>query len=289
MARPSSAALAARSSPRPSAARSRWTTLSPSPAPTSSVIRPLLEANRGSGQLAVGRLCRRSSRSATMPPPICCSPDRRAGGLTRFMPPRTATRHPARPIETELNSNLPGDPRDTTSPARDGGPDADPAARRCAPARLARPADRLDGGRDAPGCNACAPASRPAGGSATRPAPAPTAPHNDVAIAWPPGRAPDPDRLLHRAAAAPTGRPATPSTPRSPARSPRPSSEPCQKRFAPPYGARELGGRRSRQPGQIRKEAAVTSSSAGSFRLPPLGTFTRDCLHFHVRRAGACT
>src|SRR5215213_6969842 len=36
-----------------------------------------------------------------------------------------------------------------------------------------------------------------------------------------------------------------------------------------PYAARESGGRRSRQPGQVRKEAAVTSSRVGSFRLPP--------------------
>src|SRR4029079_17703302 len=38
---------------------------------------------------------------------------------------------------------------------------------------------------------------------------------------------------------------------------------PCAESRQWPYGARDSGGRRSRQPGQIRKEAAVTSSSAG--------------------------
>lgn len=79
---------------------------------------PVLEAHRGRGQLAVERLCQAivevsDNGAANLLLARIGGPE----GLTRFCRVHGDTMTRLDRTETELNSNLPGDPRDTTSPA----------------------------------------------------------------------------------------------------------------------------------------------------------------------------
>src|SRR5436189_6366421 len=52
----------------------------------------------------------------------------------------------------------------------------------------------------------------------------------------------------------------------------------CHFRKPPPYAAPEVGGRRCRQPGQVRKEAATTiSCRVVGFHLPKFRAQRSDC------------
>ena len=71
-------------------------------------------------------------------------------------------------------------------------------------ARLARPPDRLDGGRDAPASTGCAPACRAGWRVGDKTGTGANGADNDLAIAFPPGRAPILIACYTRAAAMPT-------------------------------------------------------------------------------------
>lgn len=151
---------------------------------------PILEANRGSGRLAVGRLAQgivevSDNGAANLLLARIGGP----AGLTRFC---RANDDPVTRLdrtELELNSNLPGDPRDTTSPAAMVGlmgtlllgnalqPESrarligwmEGASTGLQRLRAGFPAGWRVGDKTGNGANGAA---------------------NDLAIAWPPGRAP---------------------------------------------------------------------------------------------------
>ena len=138
----------------------------------------------------------RSSRSATMPPPICCSPDRRPGRADPLLPRRAATRSPGSTAPSPSSTPTSPATRATRPARRDGRPDAQPccSATSLGPASRARLIGWMQGATTGPP----APARRAAGRLAGR--------RQDrqrrerrrqrLAIALPPGRGADPDRLL---------------------------------------------------------------------------------------------
>ena len=249
---------------------------------------PVIEAQSGAGRLPVERLCAAivevSDNSAAN---LLLAPDRRAGGADPLHAARCGD--PVTRLdryEMELNANLPGDPRDTTSPAAMAGlmRDAACSATCCSPASragslgwmVAQPHRPAPPPRRLPGRLAGRRQDRQ-----RRQRRAFQRPRHRLMLAA--GRPPDPDRLLpeRRRCRSPSvaQRPATPRS-RALVAAAFALSDLPKRRSRRHMAPRESGGRRSRQPGQVRKEAAVTSSSAGSFRLPPCQL---NSLQRHVR------
>ncbi len=151
---------------------------------------PVLDQNSGGGQLAIGRLCRAivevsDNGAANLLLARIGGPE----GLTRFIRRCGDTVTRLDRTEPALNSNLPGDPRDTTSPAAMAGLlRALLLGDVLTEASLARLIGWLEGattGRER--LRAGLPAAWRIGDKTGTGA---NGAVNDVAIAWPPGRGP---------------------------------------------------------------------------------------------------
>ena len=142
---PLAAAILAEAS-RPAAARPGD---SPSPAPTCVNNSPTVGSASGSRAGSRSSGCApRSSRSATTPPPTSCLPGSAARPGSPLRPRLRRPDDPARPHRADAQHQHSRRPARHDHARGDGRADARLAARRRPSAGLARPPDRLDGGRD---------------------------------------------------------------------------------------------------------------------------------------------